>query len=154
MEPSYWLTRGPYHTIRTSRTRYEPLPFCAKTNRMVKTILKLKKLPKKSKNPPCRYQRYRKISWTDSNRLMKGPRNVLFCDLNVKKNPKYFFDIYKCQIFSFKSSAYMIQLMDHFPLTTILISTTRQNSIIAWKSITKWVIFQSFVAKCCKMRII
>jgi hypothetical protein len=29
-----------------------------------------------------------------------------------------------------------------------------KNFITAWKSITKLVIFQSFVAKCCKMRII
>jgi hypothetical protein len=37
----------------------------------------------------------------------------------------------------------------------ILISTSLdKNFITAWKSITKLVIFQSFVAKCCKMRII
>jgi hypothetical protein len=29
-----------------------------------------------------------------------------------------------------------------------------KSFITAWKSITKLVIFQSFVAKCCKMRII
>jgi hypothetical protein len=40
-------------------------------------------------------------------------------------------------------------------LTKILISTSLDKKFItAWKSITKLVIFQSFVAKCCKMRII
>jgi hypothetical protein len=40
-------------------------------------------------------------------------------------------------------------------LTKILISTSLdKNFITAWKSITKLVIFRSFVAKCCKMRII
>jgi hypothetical protein len=34
------------------------------------------------------------------------------------------------------------------------LNKSRQNSIIAWKSIIKLVIFQSFVAKCSKMRII
>jgi hypothetical protein len=38
-------------------------------------------------------------------------------------------------------------------LTKILNSTSLdKNFITAWKSITKLVIFQSFVAKCCKMR--
>jgi hypothetical protein len=40
-------------------------------------------------------------------------------------------------------------------LTKILNSTSLdKNFITAWKSITKLVIFQSFVAKCCKIRII
>jgi hypothetical protein len=40
-------------------------------------------------------------------------------------------------------------------LTKILNSTSLDKYFItAWKSITKLVIFQSFVAKCCKMRII
>jgi hypothetical protein len=40
-------------------------------------------------------------------------------------------------------------------LTKILNSTSLDKDFItAWKSITKLVIFQSFVAKCCKMRII
>jgi hypothetical protein len=49
------------------------------------------------------------------------------------------------------------QVMDHSPINhSFDLNKSRQNSIIAWKSITKLVIFQSFefVAKCCKMRII
>jgi hypothetical protein len=46
-------------------------------------------------------------------------------------------------------------VMDHSPINQNFdLNKSRQNSIIAWKSITKLVIFQSFVAKCCKMRII
>ena len=45
--------------------------------------------------------------------------------------------------------------MDHSPINQNFdLNKSRQNSIIASKSITKLVIFQSFVAKCCKMRII
>jgi hypothetical protein len=44
------------------------------------------------------------------------------------------------------------RLMDH--LHYRLNFDLDQNFITAWKSITKLVIFQSFVAKCCKMRII
>jgi hypothetical protein len=43
-------------------------------------------------------------------------------------------------------------LMDH--LHYRLNFDLDKNFITAWKSITKLVIFQSFVAKCCKMRII
>jgi hypothetical protein len=40
-------------------------------------------------------------------------------------------------------------------LSEILIYTSLDKNVItAWKSITKLVIFRSFVAKCCKMRII
>jgi hypothetical protein len=46
-------------------------------------------------------------------------------------------------------------VMDHSPINQNFdLNKSRQNSIAAWKSITKLVIFQSFVAKCCKMRII
>jgi hypothetical protein len=45
--------------------------------------------------------------------------------------------------------------MDHSPINqNLYLNKSRQNSFIAWKSITKLVIFQRFVAKCCKMRII
>jgi hypothetical protein len=48
----------------------------------------------------------------------------------------------------------LAQLMDHSPINQNFdLNKSRQNSIIAWKSITKLVICQSFVAKCCKMRI-
>jgi hypothetical protein len=45
--------------------------------------------------------------------------------------------------------------MDHSPINqNFELNKSRKNFITAWKSITKLVIFQSFVAKCCKMRII
>ena len=46
-------------------------------------------------------------------------------------------------------------LMDQSPINqNFYLNKSRQNSIIAWKSITKLVIFQNFVAKCCQMRVI
>jgi hypothetical protein len=46
-------------------------------------------------------------------------------------------------------------LMDQSPINqNFYLNKSRQNSIIAWKSITKLVIFQNFVAKCCKMWVI
>jgi hypothetical protein len=54
-----------------------------------------------------------------------------------------------------KTCTILIVRMDHSPINQNFdLNKFTQNSIIAWKSITKLVIFQSFVAKCCKMRII
>jgi hypothetical protein len=44
------------------------------------------------------------------------------------------------------------RIMDHLPYR--LNFDLDKNFITVWKSITKLVIFQSFVTKCCKMRII
>jgi predicted membrane protein len=44
--------------------------------------------------------------------------------------------------------------MDQSPINqNFELNKSRQNFITAWNSITKLVIFQSLVAKCCKMRI-
>ena len=54
-----------------------------------------------------------------------------------------------------KGIYYLAEIMDHSPINQNFdLNKSRQNSIIARKSITKLVIFQNFVAKCCKMRII
>ena len=48
-----------------------------------------------------------------------------------------------------------LQIMDHSPINqNFELNKSRQKFHHSLKSITKLVIFQSFVAKCCKMRII
>ena len=64
--------------------------------------------------------------------------------------------VFKCQSSVFNSVFGLIyensRSIDH--LRNRLNFDLDKNFITAWKSITKLVIFQSFVAKCCKMRII
>jgi hypothetical protein len=77
---------------------------------------------------------------------------VLYYKTNIK--------LFSVLIYSYINTENVLYLlnvivMDHFPINQNFdLNKSRQNSIIAWRSITKLVIFQSFVAKCCKMRII
>jgi hypothetical protein len=117
MKPPDWLTRGSYHMIRASpictlRTSHHSRQNKSRSEdnfQTQETIQKIKAFPidtiKRLEN---------KLNW-----------NVLFFRHNCEKN-KYFIDVYKvkenqCEMFSFKSSAYMQLYFGKYTLIKIQI---------------------------------